>query len=335
MADNLKLVLPDFYVPFPSRFHEAHVSAAEAEQDVYRLLARCDPGLQARAVETGVPIARFLAPLYHDAPHDGLLLGLMYCVFFFLHDDWAEQETADGRPVRTVGELSRFYERVSDILDGQAPRADDNPLTQFMFHFRKAIADYDPSWKQHWFRAALESHLRATMWEVANQHRSSIPSFDEYVTLRENVGGQYPAFELDLLVYRINVSDRIRWHPAVRHLYLLAGRVPVWMNDIMSYPRERHDRDGRISTNLVAVLKDRHGISDQEAVDSAARIVNDMVHEYESLKARLPGLGIPDDDALRRWTERFEDWMIGGLKFQEQVPRYDLSAGFQSDLEPS
>jgi hypothetical protein len=324
----VKFTLPTFYCPLPTRYHEPHPYAEDAEHELFEVLDKCNPAWRHGDTVRGISPGRYLGPCYHDASRDGLLVGLLYCTFFYLWDDWLDERTDGGQPVRTMPELAAFCDRASDIMTGAPARDVDHPLLQLLQHLFRAIADYDPGWDQRWFRWALEHYMRGQLWELHNITHGVTPPFEEYVTLRKHAGGQYPAVELDRLIYRLDIPDRVRYHPAVAHAHDAAVAYPLWQNDVFSYPREYLKTGNVGSTNLVVVMRQELGCSDQEAINAAAVKVDGLMRTYLSVRDRLPKLGVVVTDDLMKWLARCETWMALDLAYHQVMPRYDLAAGF-------
>ncbi|MGA4539593.1 family 2 encapsulin nanocompartment cargo protein terpene cyclase [Uniformispora flossi] len=105
----------------------------------------------------------------------------------------------------------------------------------------------------------------------------------------------------------------------VRRTYLCAGTANVLLNDLYSMAKE-----DPTDTNLPNLLAAEEGLTLQEAVDKAAGIHDDLMHQIEAESVALSALGSP---MLKRYLAGLWAWMGGSKQWHATSPRYQAVHG--------
>jgi len=98
----------------------------------------------------------------------------------------------------------------------------------------------------------------------------------------------------------IELTPRVRKHPEVERLARLSGDIICWMNDVLSYEKERAHGDFH---NLVMVYEHHRGLPPSIAAQQAIALINSTILDFSSSVKRLPSFGKAEDEQLQRYLD--------------------------------
>jgi hypothetical protein len=114
----------------------------------------------------------------------------------------------------------------------------------------------------------------------------------------------------------------VKAHPHVLELQRLAGGIVCWINDVLSYEKERKLRDVH---NLAIVYEVHRMLPPGAALSQAVKLSNAEVDGFVARAAALPSVGEDDDKMLARYIDVLgsmiritRDWTLGSARYAEQ-----------------
>jgi len=217
------------------------------------------------------------------------IIGIFNAILFWLNDTVGREKFAH----LSVAEQQRALEtaeRLRGLLEsrcvGVDPRAEEGAAAELLTLLTRHA---DPGWLDRFLGSTAE-HLRTAIRDQNARARGGLLTVAEYVDLRAQVSGMYPAISLcefgrdDYLPW-----DRIRaggLAPGLHRLQRLTADIGALMNDLFSFEKECIT-DGA-DFNLVPVwLLNTPGATLVDAVHEAARIVRDRLTEFRHLRTRV------------------------------------------------
>jgi len=139
--------------------------------------------------------------------------------------------------------------------------------------------------------------------------------------LRPAAGAVPPFFALVEPLERLELAPAVKAHPQVLELQRLAGGIVCWINDVLSYEKERKLGDVH---NLAIVYEVHRGLPPGAALSQAVKLSNAEVDGFLARAAALPSFGEADDDVLARYIGVLgsmiritRDWTLGSARYAE------------------
>jgi hypothetical protein len=140
--------------------------------------------------------------------------------------------------------------------------------------------------------------------------------------LRPAAGAVPPFFALVEPMERLNLSAAVRAHPQLLELQRLAGGIVCWINDVLSFEKERKLHDVH---NLAIVYEVHRGLPPGAALSQAVKLSNAEVDGFLARAAALPSFSEAEDAMLARYIDVLgsmiritRDWTLGSARYAEQ-----------------
>ncbi|MGW0182146.1 terpene synthase family protein [Nocardia sp. NPDC003345] len=244
------------------------------------------------------------------------VIGLFNAILFWLNDTVGREKfghLADVEQQRARTDL----DRLSRLLQTRTPPENPSPFESATMEFLSRLTELaDPGWLDLFLASTLE-HLHTAIRDQNARSRGDVLTVAEYIDLRAQVSGMYPAIALcefgrdgylawDLLAAAGPADD-------LRRLQVLTAELGALMNDMFSF--EKECVVDRSDFNLIPVcLLNNPGATLPDAVREAADLVRARLVEFRSRH-----------DAVAAWCAAQD---VSDSAFAAQVERYldDLSA---------
>jgi len=146
-----------------------------------------------------------------------------------------------------------------------------------------------------------------------------VPCESSFLKRRPAAGAVPPFLALVEPLERLRLSPAVKAHPHVLELERLAGGIVCWINDALSYEKER--QRGEVH-NLAIVYEVRRTLSAGAALAQAVKLSNAEVEAFLARAATRPSFGVEDDRTLARYVEVLgsmiritRDWTLGSARY--------------------
>ncbi|MGW5753166.1 terpene synthase family protein [Nocardia rhamnosiphila] len=234
-----------------------------------------------------------MTPYLHPGPISAdrlTTIGLFNAILFWLNDTVGREKfghLSRGEQHRARTELDRLCR----LLETRTAPEDAAPIEMATVEFlsRLHTQNADPRWLDLFLESTVE-HLRTAIRDQNARSRRDLLTTDEYIDLRAQVSGMFPAIAL-CEFGRDSYLDRERLAAAglaedVRRLRVVTAEIGALMNDMFSF--EKECIVDRSDFNLIPVcfLNDPQATL-ADAVHAAAGVVRDRLTEFRGLHAAL------------------------------------------------
>ncbi|WP_330229457.1 terpene synthase family protein [Nocardia sp. NBC_00508] len=215
------------------------------------------------------------------------IIGLYNAILFWLNDTVGREKFGhldddEQRQARVA------VDRLCSLLRTRPASGDANPVeasTSAFLAMLSALAD--PAWLDRFIEATID-HLRPAIRDQNARARGGLLSVTEYIDLRAQVSGMYPAIAL----CEFGRDDYLPWGRIrraglagdLRRLRRLTVEIGALMNDVFSF--EKECIVDLADFNLIsAVLLNNPGWSLEDAVHGAGEIVRARLTEFRQVGA--------------------------------------------------
>ncbi len=242
----------------------------------------------------------------------------MSCFFLYLDrivDDACWDQPAQAR---------ELLQNLVDVLNEDTEENLSIPVVA-MFSDVWRASSRGMSWE--WRHRAAKNwidYLWANLTEVYQRHQRSTPAeLASFLPNRRLSGGPLPTFDMYEPANGFEVPSCAYHNPHLAQILTLTCDLCVLGNDLASYRREDATRD---PFNAVLILRDRKGLTLDEASQHVFDILVEKAGQYHLLKEYVPevcrvlGLDKKATDAVQQWSRCLDDWNGGFFTWQfEQI----------------
>ncbi|MFY0256284.1 hypothetical protein ACDQ55_20280 [Chitinophaga sp. 30R24] len=268
--------------------------------------------LPVRAALKAASFGKLVAFIYpHAAPELLLPCGRLVLWIFIFDDLYGPLPVSD---------LIQVHGKLTAILNGDLTYANEHIMLQHFALSHQELSPYiTPLWLERYI-ADWQYFFEGMILDKQYSYQSTIiyPSIEEYMILREKVGGIYPFITLSEIIAGFILPPEIFRHPAIQQARLTVSKLVTWTNDLFSVNKERENNE---AMNLVAVIQNEHGCSWEEAYNTAISMHNQVLAAYITLRASWPNFG--DFHArVETYISLLEYMISGNLAWYADNPRY-------------
>lgn len=246
-----------------------------------------------------------MTPYLHPGPVSAqrlTVIGLFNAILFWLNDT-VGREKYGHLPEAEQGRARAELERLCRLLETREPPADPSPVEAATVDFLSQVGELsEPRWLGEFLVSTVE-HLRTAIRDQNARARGDLLTVAEYIDLRAQVSGMYPAIAL-CEFGRDSYLDGDRLARAglsadLRRLRVLTAEIGALMNDMFSF--EKECIADRSDFNLIPVcLLNTPGATLADAVRDAGTMVRDRITEFrerhDALADRCREPGLADTD---------------------------------------
>jgi 5-epi-alpha-selinene synthase len=301
--------------PFPLRINR-HVRAAHEHSLRWVTEVFGDELLAQKAARARM--AWMVAGFYPDAGPAELALASDDLCWAFALDDLGDETPIGERP----SQLADLFERFDAAFTGDAPGHDEPALVSALRDIIGRLREFATPEQVEAFRVGNQAYFGGMLWEANNRAGKWVPHESSFLMLRPAAGAVPPFFALVEPLSRLRLSPASKAHPQVLELQRLAGGIVCWINDVLSYEKERKLGDVH---NLVIVYEVHRELAPGAALTQAVKLCNTEVDGFLARAAALPSFGEEADAELRRYVDVLgsmiritRDWTLGSARYAEQ-----------------
>lgn len=300
--------------PFPLRVNP-HVQAAHEHSRSWLERLFGDEVLAKKAERARM--AWMVAGFYPTAGVVELSLAADYLCWAFALDDLGDETPIGERP----SQLAELFERFDGTFTGVAPAVDEPPAVTALRDIVSRLRRLASPAEVEAFRVGNQAYFGGMLWEANNRAGKWVPHESSFLMLRPAAGAVPPFFALVEPLERLKLSDAVRAHPQVLELQRLAGGIVCWINDVLSFEKERKLCDVH---NLAIVYEVHRTLPPGAALSQAVRLCNAEVDGFLARAAALPCFSDEENASLARYIDVLgsmmritRDWTLGSARYAE------------------
>ncbi|WP_143305996.1 terpene synthase family protein [Chitinophaga vietnamensis] len=216
--------------------------------------------------------------------------------------------------------LRTAHRRLMELLQGDQP---DPGETAYFTEFATALKELQPYVNKSWmerFTADWAYFFEGQIHETSYSYKYPLtyPTIREFSLLREKVGAAYPFVDLAEIETGLILPDEIYLHPAIQQARYFTSKLTTAANDILSVVKELRNSE---ALNLVSVIQNELGCSQDEAFERAVELHNQLTSDYLALRADWPDFG-EYHAAVDCYVQNLELIIAGHLAWYEDNERY-------------
>ncbi len=263
-------------------------------------------------------MAWMVAGFYPEAGSLELCLASDYLCWAFALDDLGDETPIGERPTQ----LADLFERFDGTFTDAAPKLDDPPLVSALRDIVTRLRQIATPEEVETFRVGNQAYFGGMLWEANNRAGKWVPHESSFLMLRPAAGAVPPFFALVEPLERLRLSSAVKAHPQILELQRLAGGIVCWINDVLSYEKERKLRDVH---NLAIVYEVHRELLPGAALAQAVKLCNAEVDGFLARAHALPTFGDEQDALVQRYIAVLgsmiritRDWTLGSARYAEQ-----------------
>jgi hypothetical protein len=268
-----------------------------------------------------------VAGFYPSTSLERLTIATDYLSWAFLLDDLGDETPAGQRPAR----LAELFDTFDEVFRGVPAKDGDDASVRALRDLVERLSRIGTKAQMEAFFDANRAYFGGMLWEANNRAESYVPDEEAFLLLRPAAGAVPPFFALIELLERIDLHGELESDPSLAALGTLAGRIICWINDVLSYEKERRLGDVH---NLAIVYEVRRGLPPGAALALAVKFSNSEVDEFMHLAATLPSLGPGRDAEVGRYVmvlgsiiRTTLDWTLGSARYGEGGAELSAATG--------
>ncbi len=302
------------WVPFP---FASNPHAAAAHEHTRLWLERFSVHAESKWMERAhrARMAWFVAGFYPEAGLDELCLASDYIHWAFGLDDTGDESAVGHRPER----LLELFDQFEDVFLGQGTPT--HPSALALADIVERLSRIATAEQMRAFHEGNRAYFGAMLWEANNRHGNLIPEEGMYRMLRPAAGAAPPFFALIEPMEKIALSEAARECVPLLTMARLAGEIMCWINDVLSYEKERAQGDVH---NLAFVYEHHRGLSPARALAEAVGFSNASVADFLEQQEQIPSFGGAQDAEVKRYVATLRsmirvtlDWTLGSPRYSE------------------
>jgi hypothetical protein len=256
-------------------------------------------------------------------------IGIYNAILFALNDTVGREKFSHlSEAERAQAQLE--VDRLCRLFESGRIRPDNStPIVEATVEFLTTLTDQaEPVWLER-FRASTIDHLRSAIRDQNVGARGDLLSVDDYIALRNEVSGMYPAIQLCEFARDTTLPwDRLAaagLAEDLRTLERLTAEVGALMNDVFSF--EKEVIVDRSDFNLISILLlNTPGATLADAVLGAAQIVRERFTDFRGLRQdlldRCPALSPPLAAAVTAYADDLDQCVQASWVWQCATSRY-------------
>jgi Terpene synthase family 2, C-terminal metal binding len=301
--------------PFPLRINK-HVQAAHEHSLRWVKQVFGDELLAQKAGKARM--AWMVAGFYPTAGIAELSLAADYLCWAFALDDLGDETPIGERPAQ----LAELFERFDGTFSDAPPTVAEPPAVRALRDIVVRLRQIASPAEVEAFRLGNQAYFGGMLWEANNRAGKWVPHESSFLMLRPAAGAVPPFFALVEPLEKLSLSAAVRAHPQVLELQRLAGGIVCWINDVLSFEKERKLGDVH---NLALVYEVHRALPPGAALSQAVKLSNAEVDGFLARAAALPSFSDEENAALARYIDVLgsmiritRDWTLGSARYADQ-----------------
>ncbi|KAL6796711.1 isoprenoid synthase domain-containing protein [Trichoderma sp. SZMC 28012] len=247
-----------------------------------------------------------------SAEKDRFRTAVDWANWIFYFDDQFDEGPLANDPVKAQEEV----DCILAILNDNGPRVQADKPLQFAFQaiWDRIKTSDTPEVQERW-KDSHKKYIEGLLYQSKLSKSSSAPALpvDQYMSYRRRTIGVVLAIRLVEFAEDIRLSQTQMDHPSLQLCTSTIVDLVILSNDILSYKKEVELNDA--GNNLITILK-AHNLSDQEAMNSIGKMLDDCYKTWYSALDKLPAWGEEIDREVLKYLDACRNVGLGNLHWR-------------------
>ena len=301
--------IPALYCPFPGAIHPMY-EAIEAHTHEWILEFQLTPNYEVFSRYRAYRYPLFIARCFPKGDYTDICNWCdLYTLLLIVDDIFGEEDIFSQKESYAV-----FENRFIDILEHNRSyriKRDEPLLAALSDLWRRMFIRTSRNWQSR-FINGIKLMFRSLAWEFRHLISGMRPDFDEYMHMRQYLGGAHLSSDSLEVTGKIYLGEDIYRHPFIRKLTEISRSILCVSADLFSLSKDLSKMD-KAAFNLVMVLKEKYGIGTEEAIHKTAVIHDELVRDFIDLAHRIYIFDDATNRMVRKYVEALGYQMKGNL----------------------
>lgn len=312
--------IPALHCPFPGAIHPMY-EAIEEHTYQWILEFQLTPNYEVFSRYRAYRFPLFIARSFPKGDYTDVCNWCDFHTLLFIVDDvFSEADVIKRRESYTAFE-SEFIEILEHNKRCRIRR--DGPLLAALSDFwRRMSGCTSKSWQSR-FISGIKLMFRSLAWQFRHIISGVRPDPDEYMHMRQYLGATHLSTDCLEVTGKIFLGENIYEHPFVKKLTGISRNILSVSSDLFALSKDLSRTDRTREYNLVIILRDKYGISVEEAIHKTAAIHDELVNEFIDLAQRVFIFDDLTNHMLKKYIEALGYQMKGNVDWStRETTRY-------------
>ncbi|KDR68480.1 hypothetical protein GALMADRAFT_78470 [Galerina marginata CBS 339.88] len=177
------------------------------------------------------------------------------------------------------------------------------------------------------FIDGFENYMTAVIAEANDRTNSQYRNFEEYLVLRRNTSGTILSFVV--VEFGLDIPDEVYNHPRVQALLQNGADLIIFVNDLLSYAREKVQSGGTAFHNSIELLMVEKQLEIQAAINELERRAAEVLSAFVCNRENLPSWGEEIDRRVKIYADGIAYFVRANEAWSFETCRYFGTKGLE------
>jgi len=169
--------------------------------------------------------------------------------------------------------------------------------------------------------------MTAVIAEANDRTNCQYRNFEEYLVMRRNTSGTLLSFVV--VEFGLDIPDEVYSHPQVQALRQNGADLIIFVNDLLSYAREKVQSGGNVFHNSIELLMVEKQLELQAAINELERHAVAAVSAFVANRVNLPSWGEEIDRRVKVYADGIASFVRANDTWSFECGRYFGSKGLE------
>lgn len=272
--------IPNLYCPFPIAIHPL-VNQIEEHTNQWVLDFDLLDDLEAVAKFRSSMFGHFIGRSFPGADFIKISAWSDLNALLFILDDQIDAQDIIKDKESFFALMNRFI----GVLQKQERctiEEDGNVLAALSDFWLRIIAVTQEGWQRKFIKS-IEDMFNGGYWQFEHLLMGKKPQLEEYMKVRQYFGAAHLSTDALEGIADIYLPQYVYEDPIVHRLTELARNTICFSNDLFSFGKEQQEINNGAVFNLVMIVKEKYGLTLDQAIRKAANIHDEQIMEFIGL----------------------------------------------------
>jgi len=312
--------IPALYCPFPIAIHplvneiEDHTNQWVLD---FNLLTSYETFLHFRNSKFG----HFIGRSFPNADFMRICAWSDLNALLFIVDDQIDAEDIIKDKDSFFDLMNRFIEVLKN-REVCTIEKDGNVLAALSDFWRRITLITEERWQQKFIKS-IRDMFEGGYWQFEHLLLGKKPQLEEYMKVRQYFGAAHLSTDALEGIAGIDLPEYVYADTMVHRLTEIARNTICFSNDLFSFGKETEEMNNGAVFNLVMIVKEKYGITLEQAIRQAADIHDEHIGEFLRLAPLVYKYDEPINAALKSYIDALGVLQRGNIEWStRETKRY-------------